>query len=219
MRSLPPRLFKPLKSHSIVQSLTALHVLSTTYCPRRTVHCLLTTAYCPLPHIPNVPGPFVKTGFFITLGFFATNEAAAEIENPFDGGANDLPLEYYLREFVEGLNDLNQAGGTDTPFSVGNKSFNLSEVGSYCQHTPPRHMSYVDGVNDSILLLLVCGVVCIKVSTVLCPGSLFIWLDKRISTSLHFVLLKRISLCVIVLLGRMPIGQRFGRTVLPLVHT
>ena len=118
-------------------------VLPTAYCSLPTDHCLLTTAYCPLPHIPNVPGPFVKTGFFITLGFFATNEAAAEIENPFDGGANDLPLEYYLREFVEGLNDLNQAGGTDTPFSVGNKSFNLSEVGSYCQHTPPRHMSYV----------------------------------------------------------------------------
>ena len=46
---LPPHLFKPLKSHSIVQSLTALDVLSTAYCPLRTVHCLLPTSYCPLP--------------------------------------------------------------------------------------------------------------------------------------------------------------------------
>ena len=46
---LPPHLFKPLKSHSIVQSLTALDVLSTSYCPLRTVHCLLPTSYCSLP--------------------------------------------------------------------------------------------------------------------------------------------------------------------------
>ena len=67
-------------------------------------------------------------------------------------------MEYYLREFVEGLNDLNQAGGTDTPFSVGNKSFKLSEVRS--THATASHLSMSMGcsIASSSFSCVVCGV-------------------------------------------------------------
>jgi hypothetical protein len=40
-------------------------------------------------------------------------------------GTNDLPLNYYLREFIETLNEVND---DETPFSVGKKTFLLAEI-------------------------------------------------------------------------------------------
>ena len=70
-------------------------------------------------------------------------------------------MEYYLREFVEGLNDLNQAGGTDTPFSVGNKSFKLSEVRSThatASYVILTSMSMGCSIASSSFSCVVCGV-------------------------------------------------------------